>query len=189
MWFRIGILAFQNRDKLPYFLVGIVFFLGILFLLPALFLMVYFGGSNNGGADITPWVPLIEEKSTQAGIDPALVAAVMMQESGGNPKAISPVGAVGLMQLMPETAVGLGVKDPFDPEQNVMGGSQYLADLLRQFDGNLVSALAAYNAGPGAVQKYGGVPPFEETQTYVQKVIGYLIEYQKNFSEKEGKPK
>lgn len=139
------------------------------------------------GEGILSWISVIEEKANQYGVDPALVAAVMTQESGGNPKALSPVGAIGLMQLMPETAKGLGVKNPFDPVQNIEGGAKYLASLLRQFDGNLIFAVAAYNAGPGAVRMYNGVPPYEETQTYVRKVMGYFFGYKNKFlSEKEG---
>jgi hypothetical protein len=189
MWFRVGVLVFQNRDKLPYLVAGLLFLFGFLFILPAMFLVMFFGGNHFVENErITPWLPLIEEKAVQHGLDPALVAAVVTQESGGDPMAVSPVGAMGLMQLMPETAKELGVEDPFDPEQNVEGGSKYLDDLLRQFEGNLVFAVAAYNAGPGAVRKYEGVPPYVETQTYVQKVMRYFFEYQQKFlSEKEGK--
>lgn len=198
MWFRLGILAFQNRDKLPYVVVGLLFFLGFLMFFPALFLMLFMGGDSsqsNGvmpaagairnvvpGEGISPWMSVIEEKANRYGVDPALVAAVMTQESGGNARAVSPVGAIGLMQLMPETAKGLGVKNPFEPVENIEGGAKYLASLLRQFDGNLIFAVAAYNAGPGAVRMYNGVPPYEETQTYVRKVLGYFFEYRRKFS-------
>lgn len=104
-------------------------------------------------------------------VDPALITAVIDQESGGNAKAVSSVGAEGLMQLMPGTAAGLGVNDPFDPKQNLWGGVAYLSSLLKQFNGNVALALAAYNAGPGAVQKYGGIPPYQETQNYVRSIL------------------
>ncbi len=92
-------------------------------------------------------------------------------ESGGNAQATSKVGAGGLMQIMPDTARGLGITDVYDPLQNVVGGSRYLASLLQRYKGNLRLALAAYNAGPGAVDKYHGVPPFAETRSYVDGVI------------------
>jgi soluble lytic murein transglycosylase-like protein len=100
----------------------------------------------------------------------SLVRAVIMQESGGDPSAISSAGAMGLMQLMPGTANAYGVSDPFDPDQNVAGGVSYLHDLLQRYHGNLSLALAAYNAGGGAVAKYGGIPPYAETRGYVRSV-------------------
>lgn len=105
------------------------------------------------------------------GIDPELAKRLVWQESRGNPKAKSPVGAMGLAQLMPGTAKELGVKDPWDPEQNLSGGMKYLSQQKTAF-GDLDKALAAYNAGPGNVRKYGGVPPFKETKNYVKTILG-----------------
>lgn len=107
------------------------------------------------------------------GVDPSLLQAVMDQESGGDPNATSPAGAEGLMQLMPSTAAGLGVTDPYDPTQAIDGGAQLLSGLLRRYDGNTSLALAAYNAGSGAVDKFGGVPPYAETQRYVENVSAH----------------
>jgi hypothetical protein len=110
---------------------------------------------------------LIKKYAQKHGVDEKLVQAVLRQESGGNPLAISPKGAMGLMQLMPETAESLGVQNAFDPAANVAGGVRYLKLCLRRFQQNVVLALAAYNAGPEAVEKYGGVPPYQETENYV----------------------
>jgi hypothetical protein len=105
------------------------------------------------------------------GIDPAIVLAVVAVESAFQPQAVSPKGAVGLMQLMPSTASSLGVENALDPEQNLDGGARYLGSLLTLYRGDLTRALAAYNAGPGAVARHGGVPPYRETRTYVRKVL------------------
>ena len=114
---------------------------------------------------------LIEPAAAKYELDPNLVAAVIWAESSGDPKAVSTKGAQGLMQLMPKTARDMGVSDVLDPSQNVDGGSRYLREMLDRHDGDLSRALAAYNAGPEAVRKYGGIPPFRETQNYVGKVM------------------
>ena len=126
------------------------------------------------GARVLPMPAYLSQLITTAaekhGVDARLVAAVARRESAGNPQAISRTGACGIMQLMPNTARALGVTDVFDPEQNVNGGVRYLRRLLDQFNGDLDLTLAAYNAGPAAVQRYGGVPPFAETRAYVKAV-------------------
>jgi len=113
---------------------------------------------------------LIEAAANKYQVDPKLVAAVAEVESNGNQNAVSSVGAIGVMQLMPDTAASLGV-DPYDKQQNIEGGAKYLRQMLDTFGGDLKKAVAAYNAGPGAVKDYGGVPPYKETQNYVSKVL------------------
>jgi len=120
-----------------------------------------------------PFKDLIEAAARRNGVDPALLAGLVKQESNFNPNARSGVGAQGLTQLMPSTARGLGVTDPTDPAQSLDAGARFLGGLLKQFGGDERLALAAYNAGPVAVQKYGGIPPYAETQRYVPSVLGY----------------
>lgn len=115
----------------------------------------------------------IEDSARKFKLPVQLVTAVIKVESNFNPRAVSSEGARGLMQLMPTTAATLGVRNSFDVSQNINGGCRYLKDMLEQFDGNLELALAAYNAGPGAVEKYGRIPPYRETQDYVKKVLAY----------------
>jgi Rod binding domain-containing protein len=114
---------------------------------------------------------IIANAAEENNVNPKLVKAVIMQESGGNPYAISAKGAKGLMQLMDGTALMLGVSDPFDIKQNIQAGAKYLSSLIKKFEGNITNALAAYNAGPGAVEKYNGVPPYEETRKYVSNIM------------------
>jgi soluble lytic murein transglycosylase-like protein len=140
-----------------------------------------FGGSGRRTSDYV-WLskqrnrrskydPIIERHSDHFGVDPILVRAVIQVESGFDPKCVSRRGARGLMQLMPETARHYGVSSIFEPEENIRGGVHYLADLLRMFPHDLPRALAAYNAGENAVLKYAGIPPYNETMTYVKRAL------------------
>jgi soluble lytic murein transglycosylase-like protein len=133
-------------------------------------------GASELPADV-PFGAEITAAAKKHGIDPALLAGLVKQESGFNPNAGSPAGARGLTQLMPGTAAGLGVTNVLDPVQNLDGGAKYLRQQLDAFGGDVTRALAAYNAGPGAVQRYGGVPPYAETQNYVRIVQANAAQY------------
>jgi soluble lytic murein transglycosylase-like protein len=127
--------------------------------------------NSSSGNISTSFADLIQEASEKYGVDEGLISAVIQAESNFDADAVSSAGALGLMQLMPATANSLGVSDPLDPEQNINGGTKLLSQLLDLYNGNTSLALAAYNAGPGAVATYGGIPPYQETQTYVQRVL------------------
>ncbi|MBK9248644.1 MAG: transglycosylase SLT domain-containing protein [Ignavibacteria bacterium] len=122
--------------------------------------------------------PIITQASKQFNVPTHIIKAVITAESAGKSAAVSKVGAKGLMQLMDGTADDLGVKNSFDPGENITGGTKYLRQMLDQFGGNVDLALAAYNAGPGNVKKHGGIPPFQETQAYVRKVKQYAERYE-----------
>lgn len=132
----------------------------------------------SGASDLpagTPYAELFRSAAQKYGVDARLLASVAKHESSFNPKAVSPAGAQGLMQLMPGTARGLGVDDPFDPAQAIDGAARMLRSLLKEF-GRTDLALAAYNAGPGAVRRYDGIPPYRETQNYVRRIMSDLGE-------------
>lgn len=133
--------------------------------------------AQTGGAGSTQYDTMIEAAAARNNLDPALLHGLIQQESGFDPSSQSSAGAMGLTQLMPGTASSLGVANPLDPAESIEGGARYLAEMMSRFGGNTEAALAAYNAGPGAVAQYGGVPPYAETQGYVQKVMGYAQSY------------
>lgn len=127
--------------------------------------------------DALPFQDLIQATAARHRLSPALLTAVIKAESGFNPQAVSRAGAKGLMQLMDGTARSLGVRNAFDPAENIDGGARFLSNLLRRYGGDVALALAAYNAGPGSVEHYGGIPPYAETQTYVHRVLGLMNEF------------
>lgn len=131
--------------------------------------------SDDPAADVSTQSFNFEEALVQAakrsGMDPKLLAAVVRVESGGDPRSRSHKGAMGLMQLMPETARDYGVKNPYDPLQNMTGGGKYLKNMIGMFGGDLSLGLAAYNAGEGAVARHKGIPPYKETQSFVRRVL------------------
>jgi soluble lytic murein transglycosylase-like protein len=134
--------------------------------------------SSNGSRDVERLLhPIVIQTASRHQIDPALVKAIIMAESGFNTRAISKRGAKGLMQLMPATAQALGVEDIFNPKQNISGGVRYFKQLVTQFDGDVELALAAYNAGSRNVMHYQGIPPFKATQYYIKKVFKYYRIY------------
>jgi soluble lytic murein transglycosylase-like protein len=124
-----------------------------------------------------PFQPIIHSTAKRYELEPAIIQAIIMAESGFNPNAVSYRGAQGLMQLMPRTARYLGVEDSFNPQHNIEGGVKYFKRLLNRFNGDIELALAAYNAGSRNVHKYKGVPPFSETKTYIEKVLKYYEAY------------
>lgn len=130
---------------------------------------------STSGASKAQILSMVSKVSEKYGVDDKLVKALIKQESGFNPDATSKAGAMGLMQLMPATAKHLGVKDAYNPLQNVEGGVKYLKSMLDKYNGNIILALAAYNAGPGAVDKYSGVPPYQETQNYVKNILANYL--------------
>ena len=130
---------------------------------------------NSQTASKSQILNVVNQVAEKHGVDEKLVQALIKQESGFNPNAKSKAGAMGLMQLMPSTAKNLGVQDPYNVVQNVEGGVKYLKSMLNKYNGNVILALAAYNAGPGAVDKYDGVPPYKETQNYVRNILANYL--------------
>ena len=135
-----------------------------------------FSGSSSNITAPGDLDPIFEQAANQYGVRKDLLIAVAKAESNFNASVVSGAGAIGIMQLMPETARNLGVNDPYNATDNIMGGAKYLSRLLSQYNGNISLALAAYNAGSGNVEKYGGIPPFKETQTYVRKILADIGE-------------
>jgi soluble lytic murein transglycosylase-like protein len=135
-------------------------------------------GTSGGESGV--YDPLIEQAAARNGLDPAVLHGLIEQESGFDPSATSSAGASGLTQLMPGTASSMGVANTLNPAESIEGGARYLGQLMSEFGGNTEDALAAYNAGPGAVEQYGGVPPYAETQSYVTKVLSNAEAYRQS---------
>lgn len=135
-----------------------------------------------GSSTSTPYDGAIAQAAARYNLDPAILHGLIQQESGFDPNSRSSAGALGLTQLMPGTASSMGVANPLDPVQSIEGGARYLSQMMSQFGGDTEKALAAYNAGPGAVSRYGGVPPYAETRDYVNKVLGYADTYRQSLA-------
>lgn len=133
-----------------------------------------------------PYAGLIRRAAERHDVDPLLLASVIEAESGFNPQAVSPVGALGLMQIMPSTADFLGGSDPLEPAANIELGARYLSSMLRLFDGDVALALAAYNAGPGNVERFEGLPPFRETRRYVERVLTRYVDHHQEIWQSTG---
>jgi Transglycosylase SLT domain/Domain of unknown function (DUF4124) len=161
---------------------------------PAKYIKASYRTGSNSDRYASDYHSIVHEKASAYNLDPSLIKAVIKTESNWNSRAMSRKGAMGLMQLMPSTANDLNVHDPFDPEENIEGGTKYLKYLLEHFNGDLTLALAAYNAGPKTVEKFGYVPPISETRQYVKKVLSLYnggSPYEQNSSDpvkKEKKP-
>jgi soluble lytic murein transglycosylase-like protein len=135
---------------------------------------LYLATTHKSSAEyIKEYKGIIRQASKRFGLDPSLIKAVIKAESDFDREAVSRVGAQGLMQLMPQTADAMAVGDPFDPEENIFGGARYLSQLLKRFNNDKLLALAAYNAGPQAVETHKGVPPYSETRTFIKRVMSY----------------
>lgn len=144
------------------------------------------GAPVSGEGEGASYEALVDQAAARNGLDPAVLHGLIQQESGFDPTATSSAGAAGLTQLMPGTASSLGVANPLDAAESIEGGARYLSEMMSRFGGNTADALAAYNAGPGAVQQYGGVPPYAETESYVSKVLGYAETYRQPHPETTG---
>jgi soluble lytic murein transglycosylase-like protein len=144
------------------------------------------GANTAEAAGSGDYEALVDQAAARNGIEPSLLHGLIQQESGFDPSATSSAGAQGLTQLMPSTASSLGVSDPLDPAESIEGGARYLGELMRQFGGDANDALAAYNAGPGAVQEYAGVPPYSETENYVSDVLANAATYRQSHPETTG---
>jgi soluble lytic murein transglycosylase-like protein len=155
---------------------GLGYSLLVLLVLTALPIGVEAGGYRSGPPRVSEFDPIIQATARDFGVEPALVKAVIAAESSFDSEAVSRVGALGLMQLMPETAAELGVEDPMNPAQNIEGGTRYLREMLDRY-GDMRRALAAYNAGPDAVDRFRGVPPYRETRVYVSRVLDFYRGY------------